>query len=203
MNNLSKACIGAAALLFAVASVAQRSGAAFTATGKNCSDITWSTDVLAKFPNIGSACESVLEKDGEYYVKFSGTVQRVSTTGRYVTIGFSNGDSTTLRPEGDQKIYIAGKSYRVSDLTRGQKLHFYVPASRFVAQFYEPAEPTVTATPMVAAIETPAAQPMDNSMDSSALPKTASPLPMLGFAGLLALALGGMLTAIRVSARRR
>ena len=81
MNNLSKACIGAAALLFAVVSLAQTSGAAFTATGKNCSDITWSADVLAKFPNIGSACESVLEKDGEYYVKFAGTVQRVSTDG--------------------------------------------------------------------------------------------------------------------------
>jgi hypothetical protein len=37
---------------------------AFTATGSSCDQITWTQASLSKYPRIVSACQAVLEKDG-------------------------------------------------------------------------------------------------------------------------------------------
>src|SRR5690606_32479604 len=70
---------GALALSFAASAFAQRDvDAAFTATGESCDEVTWSEEALEQYPNIASACREVMERDGEYFVRFEGEVRRVA-----------------------------------------------------------------------------------------------------------------------------
>jgi hypothetical protein len=70
----------AAALLLAgaLAFAAATPPPAFTAAGNTCADITWKQETVAKYPNVADACQGVVQRNGETYVKFVGVVQRVT-----------------------------------------------------------------------------------------------------------------------------
>jgi len=173
---------------------------AFTATGTHCEDVTWSKETLAKYPRIASACQSVTEQDGKYFVKFSGEVRNVGYRGRTLTIDFKDGDQVTLSPSENMTINLDGKKTPVRELRRGDVLNFYVPQDQLAAQFPE-GEAFAVAVPI------PFAKPESTrvalvpgatmSATSPQLPKTASELPALGLCGLLLMAFGAALTTLR------
>ncbi len=59
---------------------------AFTATGTSCDQVEWSQEALEDYPQIASACQEVLERNGRYFVLFEGEVERVADRGRQITV---------------------------------------------------------------------------------------------------------------------
>jgi LPXTG-motif cell wall-anchored protein len=168
---------------------------AFTATEAKCDAIRWSQEALEKYPNIAEACQDVMERDGRYYVKFSGTVRRVR--GQDVTVNFKNGsDALTVTAPENTSLYIDGRPRSVRNLRRGDELTFYVPQDQLVAP--PPAVVGVTVIPITrirVAQATPGAdrESADTGADSRQapeLPKTASVVPLIGFSGLVLMILG-------------
>lgn len=198
MSKYSIAICSAVALAAAAAASAQATSPAFTASGTRCEDVTWSQETLAKYPKIGAACQSVMQRDGKYFVVFSGEVRTVADRGRKITVDFKGGDQVTLNPPEDMSVPIDGRATRVRDLRRGDVLNFYVPQERFVAQFPEGTAVSVPIRIAPAASERVALVP-GATMRSTApqLPKTASELPAFGLAGLLLAAFGATLTTLR------
>jgi LPXTG-motif cell wall-anchored protein len=173
----------------------------FTATGTHCQDVNWSSETIARHPRIAEACQAVVQRDGKYFVVFSGTVTRVARSGREVTVDFKDGERVTLTPASDMKADIAGTVTRVRDLQRGQELTFYVPQDRFVAEFSEGEGfslpiPIVQWEPQRIAYAAPASK----ESPAAALPHTGTELGLLALSGLALVAAGASLTAAR---RRR
>ncbi len=206
MNTIGRVAIaGLVALAASAGALAQgRVDRAFSATGTDCSDVTWSEEALEQYPNIARACRDVLERDGRYYVQFEGTVRRVGNLGQRITVDFRDGDTLTLTPPENMTLLINDRQTRVRDLRPGDRLTFYVPQDQLAASFFAGApetseEQTVPITPDEE--ERPlaaAAQP-----DRDRLPRTAGPLPLIGAAGFGLLALGAGLTALRRLRPRR
>jgi hypothetical protein len=189
----SKVCLIAIGMLIGSGTAGAQSSVdrAFTATDSKCEAITWSQEALEKYPKISEACQEVMERDGKYYVKFSGTVRRVS--GQDVTVNFKNGsDALTLTTPENMSIYVDGRARSVSSLRRGDELTFYVPQDA-VAAPPAPAVVGVTVIPITRlrvaqATPAPAAQePADNAPQ---MPRTASLLPLLGLSGLVLMIAG-------------
>jgi len=186
----------------ALASAQNRIERAFTATGTSCDQVTWSEEALAAYPNIESACKEVVQRDGRYYVRFEGTVQRTANRGREVTVDFEGGDAMTLTPPENLALYMDGRRSSVATLRRGDQLKFFVPENQLAAHFYESEAPTAQAqiVPIrVTKMRLAAAEP---APEEDALPSTASVLPMFGIAGLVLLLMGAGLTARRNRSRK-
>jgi len=122
----SAAVTAAMSLIVSVAAAQSHVDRAFTTTEAKCEGITWSREALDQYPNIASACQDVMERDGRYYVKFSGTVRRV-TGDRAVTVNFKDGSTLELTPPENMSLYIDGRPRTVRSLRRGDELTFYVP----------------------------------------------------------------------------
>lgn len=173
----------------------------FTATGTNCADVNWSAQTLERYPRIAESCQSVVRRDGKYFVVFSGTVTNVARDGRDLTVQFKDGDRITLNPPSDMMVDLAGTMTPASEMVSGQELTFYVPQDQFVAQL--PQGDRVSA-PIPIASEEP--QEVASSESTSAeprpaeLPRTATETGLLAVGGLALLLTGAGLTVTR---RRR
>jgi hypothetical protein len=152
-----------------------------------CADLNWSAEVLAANPDIGMTCQAVMEKDGALYAKASIEIVRVRgnrMTFRTLHTDGGKGDSRSITVEPSWRAEIGGRSYRASDLMRGQQLNIYLPEDRF-AMVVEDADGPDVADLVV--IEAAVVE----------MPTTASPLFLIGLAGGAFLALGGMLSGLR------
>ena len=151
-----------------------------------CDEIEWSSMVTDQYPNIADACDAVVEKNGKLYARVQVELQRVR--GRSLTFKILNNDGTsggsyTQTVDTSWRANIGGQSYRPSELNRGQELNVYMPHDRWVV-IHEDAD----GPDELDAIELTAAR---------MLPATASPLPLIGAAGALLLALGAGLGVLR------
>jgi len=178
---------------------AQRStDAAFTATGERCEDVTWSEEALERYPNIGTACREVMQRDGRYFVRFEGEVRRVRDRGNRVTIAFEGGDTLTLTPPETLSLTIDGRERSPRDLRPGDQLTFYVPQDQLTATFFagqpETSEPQEVPISPTTDSEDLLAQADE---EQPRLPRTAGFLPFVGAGGLALLGLGGVLTLRR------
>lgn len=197
--------LGAAlALVVSANALAQRSDPAFTATGENCSDVTWSDEALERYPNIASACQEVMQRDGRYFVRFEGEVRRVADRGNRVTIAFEDGDTLTLTPPENLALTIDGRQRAPRDLLPGDDLTFYVPQDQIAATFFagqpETSEPQeVPISPTTDTTDDLLAQADDAELETEQprLPRTAGFLPFVGAGGFALLGLGAMLTLWR------
>jgi len=177
--------------------------ASFTASGTTCRDITWKPEVLAKYPHVAEACQGVVQKGGETFAKFKGTVANNSPAGLRMKFKGTN-ESVLIKPQSNQTFSVAGQTYKAYELKPGQELTFYVPASRFAASLGD--EPEIETIDI---IELPAAQPMAEpapapaSGEAASLPKTASNLPWLAVIGaFFTLSAAAMATVRRVRTRK-
>lgn len=189
-------------LLACNAAVAQAQTAvdrSFTSVAGDCDGIQWSERALQLYPTIAAACQSVEERGGKTYVKFQGTVKRVTDGGRQLTVNFKDAGDITLSPPPETSLYMDGRKTPVSELQRGDELNFYIAEDRLAAQFPEEPQAEVetvryTIVPLVAsATERP---PASEQLPDT-LPSTASPLPMLLVGGGLLLGVAGTLSLYR------
>jgi len=189
MNTRAKIIAAAAALAAAAGVYAQSSvDKAFTATGSNCTQITWSDAMMAKHPKIASACQEVLQKDGKTYVKFEGEVKKVAKKGTEVDMAMKGADELFLTPKPERVVYVDGKATPVKNLRPGDKLTFYIPEDRLIATVAE----TPSAPMEEISISEPA--PVEQVAMTTEMPKTASSWPLLALFGALAI---GLATAMR------
>lgn len=164
---------------------------AFNATGTECDDVTWSEEALEQYPNLASACREVMQRDGKYYVRFEGEVQRVTDRGRQVTVDFRDGDTLTLTPPEDMTVTINNRETPVRNLRPGDDLTFFVPQDQLAASFF--AGQPQTAPPQVVPIEPPREIVAQNQPPRQTLPRTASWWPLTAFVGAELLAVGLLL----------
>jgi hypothetical protein len=151
----------------------------FTAAGTTCADITWSPEMLARHPKIGSACQEVMQRNGTTYVKFDGTVRKVAKGGSEVTMDMKGGDKLVLNPDPNRTVNIGGKQTPVKSLRPGDSLTFYVPEGRVVAM--ETPEPAAEEIP----IGPPVVEQVAMTTTNYDMPKTASNWPLAGLLGAL------------------
>jgi hypothetical protein len=180
MNTRAK-IIAAAFALAAAAGVNAQSpiDKSFTAAGTTCADITWSPEMLARHPKIGSACQEVMQRNGTTYVKFDGTVRKVAKGGSEVTMDMKGGDKLVLNPDPNRTVNIGGKQTPVKSLRPGDSLTFYVPEGRVVAM--ETPEPAAEEIP----IGPPVVEQVAMTTTNYDMPKTASNWPLAGLLGAL------------------
>jgi len=156
-------------------------------TPTSCADLNWSAEVLAANPDIAMSCQAVYEKDGELFAKATIEVIRVRgnrMTFRTMHTDGGKGDSRSITLPSTWRAEIGGRSYRSSDLMRGQQLNVYIPQDRF-ALAVEDSDGVDAADVVV--IEEAVVE----------MPSTASPLFLIGLAGGAFIALGGLLSGVR------
>ena len=152
-----------------------------------CADLNWSAEVLAANPDVGMSCQAVYEKNGSLFAKVSVEVVRVRgnrMTFRPLHTDGTKGDSRSIQLDSAWRAEIGGRSYRASDLMRGQQLNVYIPEDRFALAVEDADGPDEM--DMVAIEE-----------EVVEMPTTASPLFLIGLAGGAFLALGGLLGRVR------
>lgn len=192
-----------AALSFAAACAFAQSNVdrSFTTTSNDCDAVQWSQAMQERYPDIGSACQSVEERNGKKYVKFEGTVRSASNQGSTLDIDFKGGGRVQMEPPENTKIFMEGEQIPVAELKRGDRLTFYVPEDRMTAQFY-PDEQLATAQDSQA-VNVPIAAAQQDTVDEEpervarTLPSTASELPWIAFSGFLMLGVAGALRWLR------
>ena len=176
MNTRAKILAAAFALAAAAGVNAQSSVDQFIhRQWENCTQVTWSPEMLAKHPKIASACQEVLQKDGKTYVKFEGEIKKVSKRGTEVVMAMKGGDTITLNPRPDRTVYVGGKKTPVKNLHPGDTLTFYVPEDRLVAAVME----TPTAPVEEIPIGPPVVEQMAMTSTDYTMPSTASSWPLL------------------------
>ena len=156
-------------------------------TPTSCADLNWSADMLAANPDIAKTCQAVYEKDGKLFAKATIEVVRVRgnrMTFRTLHTDGGKGDSRSISVDNSWRAEIGGRSYRASDLMRGQQLNVYIPEDRF-ALVVEDADGPDEMDMVV--IEEEVVE----------MPTTASPLFLIGLAGGAFIALGGLLSGLR------
>jgi hypothetical protein len=200
MNTRAKIFAAAFALAAAAGVNAQSSvDKSFTANGTTCADINWSAEMLAKHPNIGKACQEVMQRNGVTYVKFEGTVKKVAKGGSEVTMEMKGANKLVLNPDPNRTVIIDGNKTPVKSLRPGDSLTFYVPETRVVAAVMETPEAPVEEIPIGPPVVEQVAMTTTTYED---LPRTASSWPLTALIGALALGLAMAMRARRVLRRR-
>ena len=159
-----------------------------------CGDIEFSDEINQRFPGAKEACIEIVERDGRQYAHFEAEIVRVR--GNTVEAQFKAPDGTVsnpiaFTPPSGARVSIAGRSYRYSELDRGQELDVWLPPDR-----WEIAVPRDTSADFATAqVVTPV--PLEEpSTELAALPATASRLPWLAVLGLVFLGFGGVLARV-------
>jgi hypothetical protein len=173
-------------------------GLGFTATAsaQDCSDVVWSSEVLADNPTIAAHCLGVVEKNGVKSVKMTARVVRQSINSTIVQWQQPNGKWSPAQrryPERGATAEIAGKTVAIADLAEGQEVNVYVPMAN---NWSLPAAPAAAAAPPPPPPPPPAPEP-EPEPAPAALPTTATQVPLFALLGGLLILLGGAVSFVR------
>ena len=107
---------------------------AMAADAAGCDSVNWGQGVLAKFPNAQKACHGVTMKNGEAYAHYVAKV--VANDKDAMTANLMDTDNKPIAevkfvPNPDQKITIGGKSTKMQDIKKGDKLDLWIQHSRW------------------------------------------------------------------------
>jgi hypothetical protein len=114
-------------------------GTAFAAdpdTKIACSEVKYSSEFLAKYPEAPAACIEAVVKEGKRYAKFNAKVFLTSADRTTVELLNVKGDPLTtfsFKPGPDAAVNIEGKKTKFSDLKKGETISFYVSEDRLQA----------------------------------------------------------------------
>ena len=163
----------------------------------SCSDLNFTGPVAREFPQARDACLGVENRDGRPYAHFNARIR--SVRGNTVEAEFKMPDGTYSRPisvtpDPDSRVRIAGRNYRWRDLSRGQELDVWLPPDRWEIVVPEDPEAQFAAAPTVASFVISEPAP---TVAANTLPRTASPLPLIGAAGGVLVVLGLVVAGIR------
>lgn len=162
-----------------------------------CQRVTFSDEVLARFPNIRAACLDVITKGDQQYAVVKADLVRA--TSRRMTVRVKRNDGSHSDPIGinvksNERVNVGGKPTAVQDLAVGQELTAYVHVTD-PGIALPPAEEVeiVDFTPVPA---TPEPEPAQVAT-ATEMPTTATRLPLAGAIGFVLLALGAVIAFLR------
>jgi hypothetical protein len=208
MMKVNAMRVVATAVALACASAGSAQQADTTALDKpavnapRCAELSWQKEIVTRYPNIAAACQEVVVSDGVPFARFTGELIQVNRDGS-VKVDFKDregrslGRATTLQPAPSQRVLIEGRAYRFSELPLRQQLSMYIPEARLVVATEPTAPPEAVAKIVLEEPASTAEQPAEPVRIADATPQSAAPtrlpetagwMPMLGLAGLIALA---------------
>jgi LPXTG-motif cell wall-anchored protein len=162
------------------------------AQSPQCSDVQGGQDVLSRYPNIQEACQGVVERGGNRYVKFTAAMDRLFTSGE-VKLRIFRPDGTyavgTFDPPSDFQAEGGGVPTTLDQIPRGKQFNIYMPEGRWALASPHVEAATVATAPAVEEPQESARAPTSSGM--SELPDTGGPLPLFALLGGLAAALAG------------
>ena len=163
----------------------------------SCNDLNFTGPVAREFPDARRACLDVVERDGRDFAHFQARIREVR--GGTVEAEFKMPDGTYSRPisvtpDPSARVRIQGRDYRWRDLSRGQELDVWLPPDRWEIAVPEDPGQQFAAAPAVAVFVI--SEPT-TTLAANTLPRTASPVPLVGALGALLAALGFGVAAIR------
>jgi hypothetical protein len=120
-------CLRAAPALLALALTSSTA----LAQAPTCGDIEFKSSAIERFPSVAQSCNSVVERNGELYVRLVAEVIRARSDS--VLLYLEAPDGTKFRqefkPPPGFRAMISGRPTPASNLRRGQEIHFYLPKS--------------------------------------------------------------------------
>ena len=163
----------------------------------SCNDLTFTGPVAREFPDARRACLDVVQRDGKDFAHFQARIRNVR--GGTVEAEFRMPDGTysrpiTVTPDPSARVRIEGRNYRWSELSRGQELDVWLPPDRWEIVVPEDPQQQFAAAPAIAVFVI--SEPT-TTLAANTLPRTASPVPLMGVLGALLAALGLGVAAIR------
>ncbi len=165
------------------------------AQSKTCRDVDFKPSALERFPEMREACESVVSRDGEDYIKIRAEVR--STRRNQIRLYFPALRQTiTVSPRDmTASADVGGEQVAFRDLRQGQEIRIYLPLS----EIEEPVIDEVVLVVTEAPIET---HPAVQETMTAAMPSTASLWPAVGLLGGLFAFAGVMVGGARRLLRR-
>jgi hypothetical protein len=135
MKTIHRALLGSALVL------PLAFGSAFAAdmeqgTQIACSDVKYSSEFLAKYPQAPAACLEARDRDGKVYAKFNARVFLNSADRTTVELLNVKGDrlsTFSFKPAPDAGVNIDGKKVKFTDLKKGETITFWVSSDRLTA----------------------------------------------------------------------
>jgi hypothetical protein len=168
-----------------------------------CERVEFSDEVMARFPNIRSACLDVITKGDQQYAVVKADLVRA--TSRRMTVRVKRNDGSSSDPIGinvkpNERFNVNGKPTPVDQVAIGQELTAYIHVTDPGIALAPAEEVEVVEFTPVAATPEPAPAPEPAAVASATeMPRTATPLPLLAAIGALLFALG---TGIAILRRR-
>jgi hypothetical protein len=156
-----------------------------------CGAVTFTGPVASQFPEASNACLDIVTREGKQYAHFKGEIVGVSGSKVRARFKLPNGQYSqtyAFTPKSGARVRIAGQSYRLSELQKGQDLDLYVPPDRW--EFDIPETDNFAAAPTVETYRV-------TTVTVGSLPHTASEVPTIGLLSVVLLALGTGLTFVR------
>jgi hypothetical protein len=101
-----------------------------------CSEVKYSSEFLAKYPDAPAACLEAVEKGGKRYAKFNARVFLNSADRTTVELLNTRGDrlsTFSFKPATDAGVNINGEKVKFTDLKKGEKISFWVSEDRLQA----------------------------------------------------------------------
>jgi len=101
-----------------------------------CSEMKYSSEFLAKYPQAPAACLEARDHDGKRYAKFGARVFLNSADRTTVELLNVKGDPLTtfsFKPAAEAGVSINGKKTKFTDLKKGEKISFWVSEDRMTA----------------------------------------------------------------------
>jgi hypothetical protein len=159
-----------------------------TLAQQECGDIVFTDDISSRFPEVQEACQGIVERDGRQYAHFQARITRVRGDNVEAEFRLPNGDygrPVSFSPPPEARVRIAGRSYRYSELDRGQELDVYLPPDRWEIAVHEDPSTDFAAATNVTTISL--SQP---ERQVATLPATASRFPWFVVIGFALIVLG-------------
>lgn len=137
--NLAKALVCCAIVAAPMVSMADD-----PAMNNPCANIKWSLSFLKHYPRAPAACQTVEEKDGAKYAKFTGKVASVDASGVQVAVNNVAGTSVAMiqwQAAPSEAMVINDKEATVGDLKKGDKLTFWIQEGKFTISLHPGQKP--------------------------------------------------------------
>jgi hypothetical protein len=168
----------------------------------SCSEVNWNQEMLQNHPGLIQACREVVVSDGRTWARFEARFVRVDPDGQVVFSVRDQRDRSLeevmLMPAAGQVAYIDNRATPFRQLRTTDAISLYVPEGEY-GFATEPGVPSDQLATVVAPGTARVAEPTVAQRDPlpTVLPRTASALPWVAFAGLMALFGGLSLTWLR------
>ena len=137
MKTLHRALLGSALVLPLAVGGAFASEELEAGTKIACSEVKYSSEFLAKYPDAPAACLEARDLNGKRYAKFKARIYLNSADRTTVELLNVKGDplsTFSFKPAADAGVSIDGKKTKFTDMKAGEKLTFWVSEDRMTAQ---------------------------------------------------------------------